>query len=233
VYSGAWAARSRYQPVPHAVRTADPVHEQEVYTDSLDTHEAPPYPDYGNPGEMPWADEWIVQSDGEEWGETPTSHDVEADHTTDYGLRLNRVPVGVRHYDDVPQSDMFEGIGSMPPKYGEVRGSNSRPENNPDGYRLGVYLGRTWSDRKRWVGVRATDRRVTTQPSITIPQTDLDTVPDSPGPYSSPFSVWARPLNGGPMRPQQRRTPTGIDDGLLVDGSEESYDASVDDSWMV
>ncbi|OFV82825.1 MAG: hypothetical protein A2Y78_10135 [Acidobacteria bacterium RBG_13_68_16] len=232
MYTGAWAAQRRYQPVPHAVRTVDPVHEQEVYTDPRDNHEAPPGPDYGNPGEMPWL-EWIVQTDGEPWDELPLSHEFEASHADDLGQRLNRIPVGIRHHDDVPQSVMFEGIGSMPPPYGEVRGMNSRPENQPEGYRLGLYLGRTWSDRKRWVGERRTDRRVTTQPSITIPDVTVDTVPDAPGYYSSPFSVWARPLNGSPMRPSQRRTPTGLDEGELADGTEEYTDAGVDSSWMV
>lgn len=231
--SGKWAERAVYRPLAHGVRTADPIHSQEWYGQGVEVPEAPPSPDYGEPGEMPWND-WIVDTPGVRLDQRPETHEVVLSHDIDYGEATNDCELPALNADERYTSQHWDGMEHQLPPYGEVRGRNSRPEMNPDGYRLGLTLGRVWADRRRWTGHRVTDRRITREPGVVLPNTSLDTFPDVPGRYSSPFSVWARGLNGPMLTPVIRRVPTTMDESTMGDQSQdEGLDAEADGAWLL
>jgi hypothetical protein len=231
--TGRWANNSRYRPLAHQIRGVDPIHTTEWYGEGVEVPEAPPSPDYGQPGEHPWTD-WVVDAPGVRVDQLPTGHDVPQSHVVDYGEARGAGELPALNFDERYQSESFAGMATQLPPYGKVRGRHARPEMNPtDPPRAGLHLRRVWADRARWTGHRVTDRRITREPGVVLPDLDLDTTPDVWGRYSSPFSVWARGLNGPMLTPQIRRVPTTIDESTLDDAADdEGIDAEVDAGWV-
>lgn len=233
--TGTWADQRRYNPVAHQVRGVDPVHQDTQGPPGYSDHEAPPGEDYGLIGEMPWVEDWIFDAPGARLDDFPESHDVVLDHAADYGEARNAVStiMETAPADEVYVKPSWDGMTPQLPPYGEVRGRNARPEMNPDGFRLGVHIGREWADRARWVSMRTRDRRIALLPGPALPNTSLDTVPDDPGRYSSPFSAWARGVNGSGARPAQRRLPGSMDESVMVEAADdEMLDAGADPEWL-
>ena len=239
-FTGGWATKARQRPTGHVVRTTHPTHSAVAVENeqSAEHWTAPPGVDWGDPGIDPWAvfvtdtpGDWTEQQPANE----PHGHDYDPGRDVDTGTRPNDVKMGLSF--GAYTNDNHESPERVEPPVAIVRGRNGRPENNPDEQpRTGQRVGRTWLDRQRNAGQRVTDHRVTYANLPTVGgDSTVDTVPDDPGPYSAPFSAWARGLNGGPRQPMLRRTPTPVSDSMMSDGLDDDYapDAGVADEWIV
>jgi hypothetical protein len=243
--TGGWASKTRVKSLTgHKIRTVEPSHSvvsvENARTEASFT--APPGADWGEPGVDPWA-VFVTDTPGV-WTDSlpandPTGHSYNPGHATDTGTDPNRKYRG-NVFGRFTDDNFVDHDQDQPPPP-ILRGTNSRPENNPtEPPRPGRRIGRTWLDRARNVGQRRTDYRVT---YANLPLMGGDpstvTVPDQPGPYSLPFNVWARPLNGPDRRPMQRRVPTSLSDLIMTDGGEDTDDmnaipdAGVSSDWVI
>lgn len=113
----------------------------------------------------------------------------------------------------------FEGVsGTSVAPVALVRGLNSDPANNPEGFRRG-WVEQSFVDRKFYEGERTHDRRLLT-PNTAYVETDQAPVAGTSG---SPFSTLAKSLKTISQKPQMRREPPAMSDSVMVDGSDEAY----------
>ena len=106
-----------------------------------------------------------------------------------------------------------------------LRGDNSLPQNNPDGYRYGFYVKR-WVERTAFPtrGMwRRYDERALRH--MTAARGAQSPTPDHPNRYTSPFSWNKRAITHALQRPIQRRNPPPWDESVLAEPptGEESY----------
>lgn len=127
-------------------------------------------------------------------------------------------------------SPRFEGLeGTSVAPVALVRGLNSDPANNPEGFRRG-WVEQTFTDRRMYDPERTHDRRLLT-PNTAYVETDQAAIPGTSG---SPFSTLARSITNVNQRPMLRREPVSMSQSIETDGSEQPeymYDAQPSD-WV-
>lgn len=116
-------------------------------------------------------------------------------------------------------SRRFEGLdGTAVAPVALVRGLNSDPANNPEGFRRG-WVEQTFVDRRMYEGERTHDRRLVT-PNLAYMETNQAAVPGTSG---SPFDSLARSLRSISQTPTIRREPPSISESLMDDESDQGY----------
>lgn len=161
-------------------------------------------------------------------------------HATDYGAarRATYAALPFQAADERYLSYRFEGLGpiELPALAGGgQRGLNSYAVNNPPdesyggaGYRRG-WVEQFAVDRKMYDPTRVTDERLITPNTVTV--IGDQPVPAEPGPYNGPFSSLARIIANVNQKPMMRRQPPAMDQSVMVDGSEDLYDANSE--WVM
>ena len=233
-FTGAWRAR-QFSVDPYeklhtagADHVADARDPNPVWVAPGDLAQVPGYisEDYPEP-EFLFADTpgvWIDQTDYE-------SHDAPASPMVapDEGAALEALfePPVLQASDERYLSARFEGLDTSPVSDAALRrGLNADPINNPDGFRRG-WVQQTFVDRKMRDPERIHDRR------LNLPNT-ADLVADQPGqpvPFGNPFSALARAITSVSQKPMIRREPPPIDESVVTDGSEDTYDAT-ETQWV-
>lgn len=242
-YTGAWKARAQnayYDPASPRVETADNVHRVNTNPDqSAVEFTAPPQQDPGIvPGGQYPGMEWVINTGGAVLDQTPDSHvPPQYGSTNVHGVDYGGTAVTAKGdpYQTYPgqrdESMMIESLG--PIEINPValqRGLNSLPQNNPDGFRRGFW---DWWRTNR--PSRMIDRNVASRPLF--PNT-ADVVTDTPVPdrwsnSTSPFNSLQRNFPNIWVKPQQRREPTGISDGLAGDGAAAVLHQTIPSQWVI
>jgi hypothetical protein len=117
------------------------------------------------------------------------------------------------------------------PTVASLRGDNSLPENNPEGYRFGWYVWRRMQRRMFQNGpeVRHVERML--HPGGAASAT-VSAVPQNPGRYTSPFS-WNRKLIESRLQAGiLRRNPPESQSLIMSDGTETS-DTDIFQDWVI
>lgn len=249
-FKGQWALRDKfYTDPPERLHTSDPAH-AEWDDDELNqqTYTAPYGPGVGDLyDDYVGLDLWIAETPGRVFDTTPDDHrdgypseayptDLEyvaassAAHGDDRGSsrELNFEQPPFQASDETYWGNRFEGLDSTPINpVALVRGLNSQPENNPDGFRRGwdSYSG---VDRKMYDPERIHDERVNLVNTAHGP-TDQP-VPENATPYNSPFDSLARIMDRSP-RPMMRREPPPFDESITTDGDD--LDPVEIQTWVV
>lgn len=234
-FTGAWRQRQFSVDPLEKLHTAGADHVQDR-SDPNPTWDAPgdldQVPEYMS-GEYPENPDWL-------FADTPgvvmdvtnyQTHDAPSSPRTapDEGAsRENNFAAPVlQSHDERYLSTRFEGIATSPVNDLQLRrGLNADPVNNPDGFRLG-WVEQTMVDRKMYDPERVHDRRLLTPNTATV---DADQ-PGQPVPFGNPFSALARAITNVNQRPMIRREPPPIDQSVIVDGTEDLYDAHETD-WV-
>lgn len=232
-YSGAWLRGAYVEPDAATVHVADPAHGDTTTTNErlAEGYSAPPMTEAGTSYEFPGLD-YIVQTTGVVLDRTDyETHDA-ADHAggPDEGAAtaMTRGQGATTFHDEKYRSARFQGLPQQNVSTVALqRGLNSLPQNNPDGVNPG-HVEQHWIDREFAVGKRVHDQRVA---QINTAATDTD-VPPPPGgsPWTSPFSSGARAFTRGFNRPELRREPPPMADGLITDPVTEYPQLS---PWVV
>lgn len=135
--------------------------------------------------------------------------------------QVHRTP-RIRAVDEVRDTEMYElapiSAGS---RVAVLRGDNSLPENNPDGYRNGQRV-RRWQDRKiPGSGLRRHSAHPLRVNTAAAPNVSPAPAPDAANRYASPFSLNISSKVRTNSRPVARRTPRAWDEDVVTDGSGE------------
>lgn len=122
----------------------------------------------------------------------------------------------VKRFDGFPAVSLVDPIATR-------RGLNGLPENNPDGFPLGV-TEQTWVDRKFAATLvrNAHDVRIVTPNTAAAPA-------NQPANALNAFGSLARPITSISQRPQMRREQPGITEALYDD--DQVY-AADDGEWV-
>ncbi len=132
----------------------------------------------------------------------------------------------MQSYDERYLSTRFEGLATSPVSdESRRRGMNADALNNPEGFRLG-WVEQSLIDRKFYQGERVHDRRLVS-PNTAYSGTGQ---PMQPVPFGNPFASFARIITSANQKPLLRRQPPTIDETIVTDGSEDTYDAYPD--WV-
>ncbi len=127
-------------------------------------------------------------------------------------------------------SPRFEGLDGTPvAPVALVRGLNSDPANNPEGFRRG-WVEQTFTERRMYDPERTHDRRLLT-PNTAYAETNQAAIPGTSG---SPYDTLARAIKNVNQRPMIRREPPAMSQSIETDGSEEpeyQYDSQPSD-WV-
>ncbi len=131
-------------------------------------------------------------------------------------------PVRARAVDEQRETEMYvlepSSAGS---RTAALRGRNSLPENNPDGYRVGQRV-RRWQDRKiPGGGLRRHSLhplRVNTAPA---PNVSPAPEPGAANRYASPFSLNISSRVRTQQSPVARRVPRAWDEDVVTDASQD------------
>jgi hypothetical protein len=252
-YSGGWKNRAYIEP-GRAIYQPDPAH---AALDTPDpnafTYDAPPLPDAGYGQEFTGM-EVFVQLPGVTLDTTPDNHDgdgvghptrlddqeMQADseraHGTNYGAsrKSNFYP---GPFDFAGEHQVHTIVGGLDVGSTAVntvalqRGLNGLAENNPEGFRPGQT--ELWRfDRKFYEGERRHDQRVVTLNTAYQPSNVPPPSREKFTPYSSPFGSLARPLTRVWQRPEVRRDPTGLSEGITTDGAAD-YSDPIGSEWVM
>ncbi len=235
-FTGAWRARQFSVDPYERLHTAGADH----VADSKDpnpTWIAPgdldQVPEYVS-GDYPEDPDWLfadtpgvwVDATNYESHEAPDSPMVAPDEGA--ARQAGFAPPVLQSYDERYLGVRFEGIDKSPVNDAQLRrGLNADPINNPEGFRLG-WVEQNFVDRKMYDPERIHDRR------LNLPNT-ADVVANQPGqpvPFGNPFAGLARAITSVSQRPMIRREPPPIDESVVDDGSENTYDATETD-WVV
>lgn len=248
----AWREKAFYTDPDELLHTADPAHAEKSEDPNI-TWDAPVdvenQPDYLY-AEHAITDDWVADNAGMVLDTTPVDHQDggEFDATSPgvetiaaNAVSANRsfgaeragsyTPPLVQDYTTKYVSPRFEGIASPGQNpLNVVRGINSLPENNPDGFRRG-WVEQTFVDRKLQVVQtdRVHDRRWLTPNTAYV-------MPDQPpvgGTSGNPFTGLARAFSSISQKPMIRREPVSISESVTTDGSEQVtyYDETPGD-WV-
>lgn len=245
-YTGAWKARAQTQyldPASPRLEVVDPSH---AITDAPDPRKAdwaaPPMQDPGIvPGGQYPGMEWVVRTDGQVLDHTPDDNHTPPQYTS--GPGVHSVDYGgttVTYRGDAVlgypgQSDeaiFMEGLGPIEINPVAIdRGLNSYAQNNPDGFRRGIV---DWWRSNR--PSRMLERRHYSRPVWPNTADVVTNVPPPDGAWSnttSPFNSMARQITNLWQRPQTRREPAGISEGLTGDGSASVLHQTMPSPWVV
>ncbi len=232
-FTGAWKAKHFSVDPDQRLHTAGADHVRDF---------ADPNPTWDAPGDMdqvpmfvsevPHIDWMLADTDGIDFDRTPDSHDAEyrsAMLAPNEGASRQDTfaPPLFQASDERYLSSRFEGLGESPiPTEALRRGLNGDPLNNPEGFRRG-WVEQFLVDRKLYDPQRVHDRRMV-RPNTADVVTDQ---PSQPATFGNPFSGLARAMTSISQRPMVRREPPPIDESILTDGSEDTYDAYPE--WVV
>ncbi|TDC20619.1 hypothetical protein E1265_21350 [Streptomyces sp. 8K308] len=113
-----------------------------------------------------------------------------------------------------------------------LRGRNSLPENNPDGFRPGIRVQR-WVNRRIWLRHRRHDLRPLA-PLVAAAAVDSPALEEG-NRYTSPFGWMQRARKRHVISPMQRRNPRDWDEAVTTDGVTDSGDiaTAVDPAYQV
>lgn len=137
-------------------------------------------------------------------------------------------PPLLQAHDERYLSARFEGLQTSPVNDAQLRrGLNADPMNNPDGFRFG-WVEQNFVDRKLYDPERIHDRRLNL---VNTADLVMDQ-PAQPTPWGNPFAGMARAITSVSQKPMIRRTPPPVDESVVTDGSEDTYDAHETD-WVV
>lgn len=234
-FTGAWRQRAMTVDPYEKLHTAGSDHIRDA-TDPNPTWEAPGdlasgVPDFVEDSEHPdmyWlvADTPGVYIDVTDYEshEAPDSPMVAPDQGASrqgaYG------PPVMQSHDERYLSTRFEGLSTSPVSdEARRRGLNADPLNNPEGFRWG-WVEQYTVDRKFYQGERVHDRR------LNLPNTAFEDTgqPAQPGSFGNPFASLARIITSVNQKPMIRRQPPTIDETIVTDGSEDTYEAYPD--WV-
>jgi hypothetical protein len=217
------------ESVPFVVDTDGLVLDYTVWGDHEDGYASE---NYGESFTMPY--------DGGAPADVQQAHASGYAHTRDYGAARKHV------YDTPPfQATDERYLGWYEEGFGPVelpalagggqRGLNSYGVNNPGmdsygghGYRFG-WTEKMAVDRKMYDPVRINDERLI-QPN-TATEIDDQPVPGDAGPYNPPFTSLARIIATVNQKPMMRRQPPAMDQSIMTDGTDDTYDA--DNDWVI
>lgn len=233
-FTGAWRAKQFYVDPYERLHTAGADHVKDA-TDPNPTWDAPgdldQIPEYAT--EYPDAD-WLFADTGGviidmtdyQTHDAPTSP-LSAPNEGAARQGVFSPPV-LQSHDERYLAPRFESISESPVSDAALRrGLNADPINNPDGFRLG-WVNQTFVDRKMYDPERVHDRRLLT-PNVASVDTDQ---PGQPVPFGNPFRALARAMTTVNQRPMIRREPPTIDESVVTDGSEDTYDAGLYPDWV-
>jgi hypothetical protein len=239
-FGSAWREKAFTTDPDEKLHTADPSHAQSsndpntTWIAPADVHDQPDY----LYDEDAVVGDYVSDATGLVLDTTPTDHNDGGD----FGISTTFVDQGAtnaasagRSYGaeradtfQVPPfqdastrylSPRFEGLdGTAVAPVALLRGLNSDPANNPDGFRRG-WVDQTFVDRRMYDPERTHDRRFLT-PNVAFMESNQAPVPTTSG---TPFDSLARSLRTISQRPQIRREPPSMSDSLMYDGSDEGY----------
>lgn len=170
-------------------------------------------------GRVLGTDDTVAEHNGADWGDrtAPPAQQHAAAHNIDAGdgvARLQRAPKGSPGVTRTSELREREPVLSGGSRAALVRGKNSLPENNPDGYRFGVRF-------YRWVDRRMYRPRIvhTARPAPVRTARGINASPplENPNRATSPFSWNARARQRTISAPLQRRQPATVDYATLQD----------------
>lgn len=251
-YTGAWKNRSAYVEPGRVIYQPDPTHGSLDAPDvNAFTYAAPPLPDTGYQNEFVGM-EWYAPLPGITLDTTPETHDgpghptrlddqeMQADseraHAQNYGAsrKSNFTPGPFDFAGEVQVHTVVEGLGVGSTAVNPTalqRGLNGLAENNPDGFREGqTHLWRF--DRKFYEGERRHDQRVVTLNTAYMPSNIPPPSESKFTPYSSPFGSMARGMTRIWQRPEIRRDPVGLSEGITTDGAAD-YSDPIGSEWVM
>jgi hypothetical protein len=258
-YSGAWRAQSGYidralAPGPGV----DPSHMRPDAADLGRVPEGRPRADYPPlylTEDPAAAYAWAVDTPGVVLDLEPVTHDAgdpdvlhpapvqgaegsvvppgAVAHQVDRGgaLKTSYSPRSGRAHDERYETPRFE----TPPTQGDLsvanhRGTNSLPQNNPEGYRLGWTVWRR-HNRRMFYDYRQHTERLLHPAGAQAAQESPALERGRANRYTSPFP-WNRQTKvSAPQSPTQRRDPPPWDQAVLTDGSEDPDQDFAD--WVV
>jgi hypothetical protein len=255
-FGDAWRQKSGFYLDPlTVVHQADPAHSQ-PFPDPNPVWQDPGVPEttpeYVYDGDMLSGDDWVADGLGVVLDTTPEDHNAgnEANVTafgpettsanaatagTSYGAEKQDgyAPPLLQDFTTQQVMPRFEGLDSPAKQLNPVifvRGLNSDPANNPEGFRRG-WVEQTFIDRKlqvpAWNG-RDHDRRLLT--ANTAFSNDQE-IPPVKGTSGQPFGSLDRALKSISQTPMMRRQPETISESVTTDGSEQGYD-TIPSDWV-
>lgn len=243
--TGAWKAAATsgyYDPEEPKKHIADPAHFQ---TDTPDPKRAdwsmPPVqdPGYVAGGQYPGM-EWIIATGGMVLDQTPDDdhsppgYGLPDPHTVDYGGTAVTVKgdAVLGYPGQTDEAIRLEGLGETAISPTAInRGLNSLDQNNPQGFRRGFT---DWWRSNR--PSRMIDRANASRPVWVNTAGVVTNVPPPAGGWSntsSPFDSLARQWKNVWVKPQVRREPDGISDGMSGDGAAAVLSQTVPNVWVV
>lgn len=251
-FGSAWREKAFYTDPDERLHVADPAHSESsgdpnpVWTSPADVNVQPDYL-YDDDAVV---GDYVSDATGMVLDTTPYNHDDGGDFGVTPGyvatIAANAVSAGRDfgasrqdgYYAPIFQdsstryeSPRFEGLaGTSVAPVALVRGLNSDPENNPEGFRRG-WVEQTFTDRRMYDPERTHDRRLLT-PNVAYTESNQAAVPGTSG---SPFDTLARSIKNVNQRPMLRREPVSISQSIEDDGSEDlgyRYDDQPSD-WVV
>jgi len=243
-YTGAWKAQATsgyYDPDEPVKHVADPAHFDTSTADPKRVDwAAPPLQDPGHvPGGQFPGMEWVINTGGDVRDQTPDddhrtpTHDPNI-HRVDYGGTAVTV-AGDAVLEYAGQRDEAIRIEDNGPVELSVvavqRGLNSYDQNNPDGFRRGFT---DWWRSNR--PSRMIERQHVSRPVFWNTADLISNVPPPEGEWSntsSPFDSMARLWRNVWQKPQVRREPSGISEGLQGDGSAAVLTQTIPTPWVV
>lgn len=244
-YTGAWKARAQtqyYDPASPRVETVNPAHTGNDDIPDLKKvdYAAPPMQDPGMvPGGQYPGMEWVVNTGGIVLDQTPEDHTPPAygagnPHTVDFGgtLVTARGDAQVGYPGQLDEAVYMEGLGQVEVNPVAIqRGLNSLDQNNPGGFRRGIT---DWWRTNR--PSRLIDRQHYSRPVWTNTADVVTNTPPASGAWSntsSPFDSLGRNITNLWMRPQTRREPAGISEGITGDGAAAVLTQTPVSNWVV
>ncbi len=128
----------------------------------------------------------------------------------------------MRAVDEVRTTDLLEvAPSSAGSRVFALRGDNSLPENNPDGYRVGARVQR-WTERRIPGTYRREHNPYPYRPrTAPAPNVSPPPGPDAANRYASPFFLNQRSRTRNLAQPMARRMPRAWDEDTVTDGSPD------------
>lgn len=137
----------------------------------------------------------------------------------------------LRQHDEHPQTTRVE---TTPDRMGDptvatLRGDNSLPQNNPEGYRYGWIVWRRTNRRMFQMGpeLRHTERLL--RPTLAAAASDSPTSLN-PGRYASPYGTLTKFIESRLQFPILRRNPPEVQENVTDDGMSTADDQFMD--WV-
>jgi hypothetical protein len=245
-YSGAWRDQTRY--VDRALAPAPGVDPSHSRVDAPDEGSRPPsgaprmdLPPMYATEQSDAAYAFAVDTPGLVLDMEPEGHNTtdlsgpvpNVAHRIDRGgsMRQSHEERFLRAHDERPETTRVE---TTPDRMGDptvatLRGDNSLPQNNPDGYRYGWLVWRRNNRRMFQMGpeVRHTLRLL--RPNTAAAPADSP-VPMNPGRYASPYGTLSQFIQSRLQSPILRRNPPEVSETVTDDGTATGDDQFMD--WV-